>query len=650
MMEEIIFNNSEFPEDAETYDAIKTAVEVLSTISQDQFECIKKEKWYNRVFDMVTFSQKGKKRLAEQISTVAQAQQIFIEVLLRLSSNNSHIAELVSEEMNYICRIQDQNIYLLQQIQRLQNVAAGIKPDMDIKKLTDIGRKVLCSCLYMINDNNEGASDEQKRFANEVLLYIDTDVRMDNPIAFLDELDVDSKRKILACCMEYIFLKDFSSDSFIAYRNFIDEFDFGNKTISGIKEHINSLYGLRGVEGFYSKYATGTFNGIEMSFKVDFDAEDVTREDSGEESNEIMDESFEEISEEMDETVWIEAGEECARICYEDIKLDDNPYYLESEEYIVYGKGTVVYCINKNSIEKKEVLTTTGTAKEYIKSGKITALSHAVYYLVGNDLYYKNLDTLESKKISDLSQILTQGGSIQEISVRDNRDFICWINSDLVICNLEQEGQVVKRIKVVPPDGGSHPKYFVRGEYVYYLEGYLNDDNCFRYSLNKCHIESGNISTCSSLFGKNSTGGKREYYDFIIEGMFGNYYYALYNYCGEKSRDCTEGYDCFVINTETQKEQYFNISSKHLYQVEQYNNFLVYIDGDSSYSLTIHNLLNNKRKILRKNCGYNDKTTLIEKIYVGDVFLNHHPASYIRIGRWIFIEDQERYYPEIISI
>lgn len=43
------------------YDAIQTAIQQLTTVSQGQFEEIKKEKWYHRVFDLVTFSQKGKK-------------------------------------------------------------------------------------------------------------------------------------------------------------------------------------------------------------------------------------------------------------------------------------------------------------------------------------------------------------------------------------------------------------------------------------------------------------------------------------------------------------------------------------------------------------------------------------------------------------
>ena len=102
MGEEVRVNPEMYSGSQEDYDALKAAVKQLSSASQEQFETIKKEKWYNRVFDMVTFSQKGKKRIAEQVSTLAQAQQILIELLMRLSDNDSSVSRLVVESMEDI--------------------------------------------------------------------------------------------------------------------------------------------------------------------------------------------------------------------------------------------------------------------------------------------------------------------------------------------------------------------------------------------------------------------------------------------------------------------------------------------------------------------------------------------------------------------
>ena len=281
MTEELMVNKETFKGEQDDYDAIREAVEKLSNASQDQFETIKREKWYNRVFDMITFSQKGKKRIAEQVGTIAQAQQIFIELLLRLSANDTHISEIVAESMENIRKIQEQNLHLLSRIKQLENISLGIKPDMDIHTLSDKNKQVLSACLYKISDENANASDEQITYANSIIDYLGGDKQMDNPTAALENMDNESRRKILACCMEYIFLKSCSFDSYDDYKDLIEEFDFGNKTVATIKKQITSLYKLRGCEGFFSKYKSENFNEPDDTFVIEI-------EDEIEEESEIV--------------------------------------------------------------------------------------------------------------------------------------------------------------------------------------------------------------------------------------------------------------------------------------------------------------------------------------------------------------------------
>lgn len=205
MTEELRINRENFRGNQEDYDSIREAIEKLSSVSQNQFEVIKKEKWYQRVFDMLTFSQKGKIRLAEQIKTIAQAQEIFIELLLRLSECDANISNMVAQSMENIRKIQEQNIYLLSKIKRLENMSLGIKGDMDIDKLGDREKAILCACLYMLGNEYGTTSENQKKFANAVIQYLDTDVQMENPTAGLSDIDNEAKRRMLACCMEYIF-------------------------------------------------------------------------------------------------------------------------------------------------------------------------------------------------------------------------------------------------------------------------------------------------------------------------------------------------------------------------------------------------------------------------------------------------------------
>lgn len=162
MNKELRIDKSRFAGGQEDVEALKIAIERLTTASQEQFEQIKNEKWYLRVFDMVTFSKKSEKRLAEQVSTVAQAQQILLELLLKLSSDNKEIAILVENSFDKIQKLSEQNIYLLSKIKQLENVTLGIKSDMNIDTLLESEKKVLCACLYKLMETSGATSEEQK--------------------------------------------------------------------------------------------------------------------------------------------------------------------------------------------------------------------------------------------------------------------------------------------------------------------------------------------------------------------------------------------------------------------------------------------------------------------------------------------------------
>lgn len=282
MVEEIRVNDDVYCGNQEDYAALREAVKKLSSASEEQFEAIKEEKWYNRVFDMVTFSQRGKKRIAEQVGTLAQAQQILIELLMRLSENDLSVSKLVVESMDDIQRIQEQNIYLLSKIKKLENISLGIKTEMDLNKLSETNKKVLCACLYYINNGTSDTSDAQKTFANQVIKYMNVDVQMENPLAALEDMETETKKRILNCCMEYMFLKDCSNAGYELYEDFITEFDFGNKTIKSIESQIMSLFKLRGVEGFFSKYQVDNFEAVEDFFVLDFDCEDGIEQEKNE--------------------------------------------------------------------------------------------------------------------------------------------------------------------------------------------------------------------------------------------------------------------------------------------------------------------------------------------------------------------------------
>ena len=279
MQELLKIETENFVDNVENRDMLVEAIKRISNASEAQFEEIKKEKWYNRLFDLVTFSKKGEKRLAQQITTVAQTQQILIEILLRLSENDAEISDLVQQNMQYIKQLQGQDVYLLERIQQLEklvrNNEIGIKKELDISDLSDKNKEILYALLIYLAENIEYSSDEQKKYANIVLKYIGKpNVQMEIPLKALDDVESDDQKKMLACCMEYMFLNKCNMDDIDEkqeYSDFIDEFDVSRKSVKLIKEQILKLYKLTGIEGFYNKYDDDNFDEIPEEFAIEFD-------------------------------------------------------------------------------------------------------------------------------------------------------------------------------------------------------------------------------------------------------------------------------------------------------------------------------------------------------------------------------------------
>lgn len=74
---------------------LQSAVQQLTTKSDAQFEELKNEKWFHRIFNMVVCPRKNNIRMAEQITSLAQAQGILIEILVRLADQDANIAGMV---------------------------------------------------------------------------------------------------------------------------------------------------------------------------------------------------------------------------------------------------------------------------------------------------------------------------------------------------------------------------------------------------------------------------------------------------------------------------------------------------------------------------------------------------------------------------
>lgn len=251
---------------------LQTAVQQLTTKSEAQFEELKNEKWYHRIFNIVVCPRKNNIRMADQITSLAQAQGILIEILVRLADQDANIAGMVMQSQSDIRALAQNSAYLQERLYLLEDKSYGIKENENLRDLNSQQRNILCGCLNDASRLYANPSSEQRLFANELLNYLNADARVENLEDALDDLEDNAKRKILSCVITYLYLYDHTAESMEqdAQEDFIDLFDLGRKTLKALKQQTADTYHLRGVDGCIDRYITAP---IEITEETPFEVE-----------------------------------------------------------------------------------------------------------------------------------------------------------------------------------------------------------------------------------------------------------------------------------------------------------------------------------------------------------------------------------------
>lgn len=251
---------------------LQSAVQQLTTKSDAQFEELKNEKWFHRIFNMVICPRKNNIRMAEQITSLAQAQGILIEILVRLADQDANIAGMVMQSQSDIRALAQNSAYLQERLYLLEDKSYGIKENENLKDLNSQQRNILSGCLNEASKLYVMPSNEQRLYANELLNYLNADAQVANLEDALDDLEDNAKRKILSCVITYMYLYDHTAESMEQdeQEDFIDLFDLGRKTIKSLKQQTVDTYRLRGVDGCIDRYITAP---IEITEETPFEVE-----------------------------------------------------------------------------------------------------------------------------------------------------------------------------------------------------------------------------------------------------------------------------------------------------------------------------------------------------------------------------------------
>lgn len=252
MKHQVDFDLSHFGEDSEDYSYLEQAIQNITQNNNQNLEAMRNEKWFNRIFNLITLSNKKSIKVSEQITSIAQAQDILIEILKRLSNTDTKIDNMVLENSKNIERLYGYTEILTRKVKQLLNkVIAGIDEELNINDLNDEEKIILSSLLTHVASTYVHTSEDQKEFADKTLRYLgvnNSSIEIENAI---ESLDSTSKRKVLLqILLEYGFLYNKDFDFKEEFEEIIDYFDFGNKTIKSLKSKIEDIYHLRGIDGF----------------------------------------------------------------------------------------------------------------------------------------------------------------------------------------------------------------------------------------------------------------------------------------------------------------------------------------------------------------------------------------------------------------
>ena len=265
-------------------DDLRQATERLLQGNEQELQAIKDEPWYRRVFDLVTFSDKKDIRVSSHIQTLAQAQGIFAEILARLSNTDHHVMTLLESVSSDIKRLSDNDIRLARRIVAIEYADCNFADQDTIKGFSEHENKILASLITGLSEATN-PNRQQQRYAKNLFdtLQIQEANATDPAILLQKVSNIDHKRHMLHCCLEYIFLGNEALALDQIDEHFAESFDFGKKTWTELKQRIDRKHRTLGIDGFVES-APETEVPDEFVVTLDFElteeiAEQVPRED-----------------------------------------------------------------------------------------------------------------------------------------------------------------------------------------------------------------------------------------------------------------------------------------------------------------------------------------------------------------------------------
>lgn len=289
---------------------IDASKEIFNT-SEADFEQMKSKKWYNRLWEVVTFSKDNEKKLAHGVSNLAKLQEIVTKALLVLSNTSREIAKAVEENASAIERLSKNQTAVIKEVEKLKY---GYDRQLNLTDLGDNKRYIVVNTLAKLATETD-SNEEGKQFVRAVMraasfTSVDTSIDLDD----IENLNPDEMALLYQLLQEYLYL---ATDGFESESEIFDYIELSAKKCQKIQKRIRETELVAGTEFFVEYYEANTFEYAWIDdADVEFAEEDDYQEEEANDTQEDVNVEMEEIT--LDGITHVGEGQEQ---CYKHKKI-----------------------------------------------------------------------------------------------------------------------------------------------------------------------------------------------------------------------------------------------------------------------------------------------------------------------------------------
>jgi len=348
----------------------------------------------------------------------------------------------------------------------------GIVKTIDSKDLEKEEKIILFQILNEIGTIYE-PNDNQKTFKLNLLKYLNikaNETLGENKIGnfkdILENIQKKEEKIIYKLICEYLYLDEFSSLD--EYENILSMFHYAHHFEENIIAEIELKIQLFGLEILYEQ-----FGDYQISSIYEDDLNSLQKEK-------------------------IEVSEDCAGIFFKDTLKQENSYYVETTNFIIYPIEDEIIALNKITLKKFKILQSLNIDNKtsLFKDNKITSFNNTLYIIEKDNLYYYNLDEIGEILLLNIQEELLKKDyfydnnkyKAKDILVENER--IIYRVKDLFCYNLKnKENNIIREKEISKQNFGN---YLLKNQFIYFIskKDNLEKSSVTNFSLKKYNLNS----------------------------------------------------------------------------------------------------------------------------------------------------------------